>query len=237
VSVLDDVLERVVQERAAGRVPTVLFDIDSTLVSTKPRNAAIAREFASVGAELHPAVARLASCGPEEMGWLVSDALRARGCDEPEVLEAMMAYWFTRFFAGDVLVHDVEVPGAVAYARAVHEAGALVYYLTGRDAPNMGEGTVASLTELGFPLWRGRVVLHLKPHHDLPDRAYKSDALEDVRSHLGPVVATFENDPGNANLFAGAFPDAIHVWMQTECAPDADAPRPELVRIPDFRRD
>ncbi|TNE90688.1 MAG: haloacid dehalogenase-like hydrolase [Deltaproteobacteria bacterium] len=234
MGVLDAILERIREERAAERLPIVLFDVDSTLVSTKPRNAAIAREFAAVGAHLHPAVERLADCQPDEMGWLVSDALRARGCEDEAVLEALMDFWFTRFFAGDTLVHDVEVPGAVAFARAVHDAGALVYYLTGRDAPNMGAQTVESLGKLGFPLWRGRVVLHLKPTRAIGDRAYKAGAVDDVRSHLGPVVACFENDPGNANLFVEAFPDAIHVWMQTECAPDADAPRPELLRIADF---
>lgn len=237
MSLVDTILEEVAAVRRTGRVPTLLFDIDSTLISTKPRNAAIAREFAKLGAHLHPAVPRLSDCRPDEMGWLVSDALRARGCDDQEVLDALMAHWFRRFFSGESLTHDVEVPGAAAFVREAHDAGALVYYLTGRDAPGMGEGTVTSLARLGFPLWRGRVVLHLKPHRDVPDRAYKAEAIADVRSHLGPVVATFENDPGNANLFAEAFPEAMNVWMQTECAPDAEAPSSKLLALADFTRD
>ncbi|MCO4745845.1 MAG: hypothetical protein KC912_13710 [Proteobacteria bacterium] len=236
MSVLDSILDRVRSERQAGRVALVLFDIDSTLVSTKPRNAAIAREFAKLGGSIHPGVAELATVTADEMGWLVSDALRARGCEDEKVLQHLMDFWATRFFNGASLANDVPVPGAVEFATAVHEAGGLVYYLTGRDAPNMGQGTVESLGRLGFPLWRGRVVLHLKPTRSLGDREYKRAALDDVRSHLATVVATFENDPGNANLFAEAFPDAVHVWMQTECAPDADAPGDDLVRIADFTR-
>ena len=115
--------------------------------------------------------------------------------------------------------------------------GALIYYLTGRDAPVMGAGTVQSMHGLGFPMFRGRVVLHLKPNRSVGDKAYKRGALEDVRSHRGPVVATFENDPGNANIFAEGFPEAIHVWMQTEWAPDAEEPSEVLRRLGDFRRD
>ena len=237
MSLLDEIEQRVHAEVRQGRVPILIFDIDSTLISTKPRNAAIAREFAELGAELHPAVSELSTCEAREMGWLVSDALRARGCDAPEVLDALMAHWFRRFFSGDILVHDVEVPGAVAFVQAMHEAGALIYYLTGRDAPVMGAGTVQSMHGLGFPMFRGRVVLHLKPNRSVGDKAYKRGALADVRSHRGPVVATFENDPGNANIFAEGFPEAIHVWMQTEWAPDAEEPSEVLRRLGDFRRD
>jgi hypothetical protein len=66
------------------------------------------------------------------------------------------------------------------------------------------------------------------------DRAFKDDALSDIRSYKGRVIATFENEPGNANLFAQAFPDALHFWLLTLHSPDAERPSPVLIRSEDF---
>ena len=98
----------------------------------------------------------------------------------------------------------------------------------------MGAGTVASLDRLGFPVLDARTSLQLKPSADVPDERFKGQAL-DALDRLGQVVATFENEPGNANLFAERFPGAHHVLLDTVCAPDPPALRPEVHRIPDFR--
>jgi hypothetical protein len=66
------------------------------------------------------------------------------------------------------------------------------------------------------------------------DRAFKDDALADIRSYQGEVVATFENEPGNANMFLRAFPDALHFLLLTICSPEADAPASSLVQSADF---
>jgi len=66
------------------------------------------------------------------------------------------------------------------------------------------------------------------------DRAFKDDAVADIRSYRGDVVASFENEPGNANMFLRAFPGAVHVLMLTIHSPEAEAPSPELVLSDDF---
>jgi hypothetical protein len=96
-------------------------------------------------------------------------------------------------------------------------------------------GTVRALTDRGFPFWRGRCVVHLKPSFEMNDRAFKDDALDDIRSYQGRVVATFENEPENANLFLRAFPDALHFFLETIHSPNAERPSPELIRSEDFR--
>ena len=58
--------------------------------------------------------------------------------------------------------------------------------------------------------------------------------IDDIRSYRGEVVASFENEPGNANMFLAAFPDALHVLLQTIHSPGAEPPRPELILTPDF---
>jgi hypothetical protein len=169
------------------------------------------------------------------MGWNVHDDLKRAGVEDALVLAAVREFWRERFFQDDYLLHDREVPGAVAFVEACHTRGALIYYLTGRHVGGMEVGTVRSLRQRGFPFWRGRCVLHLKPDFDMNDRAFKDDAIHDIRSYQGEVVATFENEPGNANLFLAAFPEALHVLLLTIHSPGAEPPRPELVQSHDFR--
>ncbi len=78
-------------------------------------------------------------------------------------------------------------------------------------------------------------MLHLKPDFDLPDQDFKARALEDIRSHRGRVVATFDNEPGNANQFAAAFPHALHFLFGHVHSPNAAVPAPDLVALAAFR--
>lgn len=232
---LREVLERVSDVAARGRLPICVFDLDSTLLSTAPRNLEILREFARRHALGNPELARIAArMTAADMGWNVHDDLKRAGVADAALLEAVKEFWRERFFKDEYLLHDHPVPGAATFVEACHARGALVYYLTGRHVGGMEVGTVQSLRNRGFPFWRGRCVLHLKPAFEMNDRAFKDDAIADVRSYKGEVVATFENEPGNANLFLAAFPDALHVLLLTIHSPDAEPPRPELVRTEDF---
>ena len=112
----------------------------------------------------------------------------------------------------------------------------MLYYLTGRHVDGMHLGTAKSLVDHGFPLYRGRTVLHLKPSFHMKDHDFKEMALADIRSLAGPVVATFENEPGNANLFLASFPDAAHFLVSEVHSPSAPPPSPLLVKLADFSR-
>lgn len=230
------VLERVDDVTAGGDLPLVVFDLDSTLFSTKQRNLAILEEFAAEHAGEFPELAgHVEALEPADMGWNTLQPVRDRGYEHARLSERFAPYWYERFFTDEYLAHDVPNPGAVTFAKACHERGALLYYLTGRHVGGMEVGTVQALVRHGFPYFRGRALLHLKPSYDMPDFAYKEQAVGDIRSHGGVVVATFENHPANANLFARSFPDALNFLLETEAPDDAPEPRPELIRIPDFR--
>ncbi len=230
------VLDRVERVASSGPAPVVVFDLDSTLIDTAPRNLAILGAFADAERARFPELsAHVAALSVDALGWEVLEPLRRRGYDPDGLAERFEAFWAPRFFSDAWLPHDVPHPGAVAFVAACHARGALVYYLTGRHVEGMALGTVASLRALGFPLLRGRTVLHLKPRWDLPDRAHKQQAVRDIRSHHAPVVATFENEPANANLFLASFPDALHFLLDTDHSPGAPPPDPALIRIPDFR--
>ena len=68
----------------------------------------------------------------------------------------------------------------------------------------------------------------------MDDAEYKQAAIEDIRSHHGEVVATFDNEPANCNIFQAAFPDALNFFVDTEHSPDAEPLHPSLLHIKDF---
>ena len=169
-----------------------------------------------------------------DMGWNVHEDLRRFGVEDEQLLAQLKRFWFERFFTDEYLLHDEPVPGAPAFVEACHERGALIYYLTGRHVGGMEIGSVQALVAQGFPFWRGRCVLHLKPSFEMNDRAFKDDALADIRSYKGRVVASFENEPGNANMFLEAFPDALHFLLATVHSPEAESPSSRLIPSDDF---
>lgn len=233
---LVEVLDRVGARVAAGQVPVVVFDLDSTLFATAHRNLAILRDFVGThGHEFPDLDAHVAALEPDDMGWEVLAPLRDRGYAPDDLPRRFVPFWKDRFFADEWLDHDEPNPGAAEFARGVHGRGGLVYYLTGRHVGGMEIGTVRALVRHGFPMFRARTVLHLKPGFDVPDFEFKRDAVADIRSHGGPVEATFENEPGNANLFLKSFPEGLHFLLLTEHSPNAEVPDPALIQIPDFR--
>lgn len=218
--------------RAADN-PVVVFDVDSTLLSTAPRHLAILKAFAAE--RDHLALQELAdTLTPADFGWTVDAPVRRRLALPEELYTELERYWFEGFFSSRFLHLDVPVPGALAFIEQVRRAGAWVYFLTARSAPEMAAGTLARLQQLGFPLVTGRSTLHLKPAHDIPDKVFKTMALDDI-ARVGQVVATFENEPANANLFQARFPEAVHVLLDTVCSPDAPALHPAVRRVADFR--
>lgn len=234
MSRLEGVLERIRDAAATGRAPVAVFDLDWTLFSTLHRNFAILQEYAAraeAPARLREHAARLRL---EDMTWNVMVDLARVGFDDADALAALRRFWFERFFHDDYLHHDVPLAGAVDFVSAAHAAGATVFYMSARVEPVMGRGTRASLVRHGFPLGE-RAHLHLKASWDVTDLAFKREACAEALV-LGDVVAAFENEPANANLFCELFPDADVFLLDTLCSPRAPEPGARVTRIGDFRR-
>jgi hypothetical protein len=209
------------------KAPLVVLDLDSTLIHTGARHLAIAHAYG------HPEVQRaLAGMSPRDFGWDVRDPLRERGVHE-SVLDDLLAFWQDRFFDGSWLRHDQPTEGAVAFTHHLLDAGAQLLYLTARPEPTMGAETREILPALGFPMGEG-TSLRLKPSTALSDAVYKRHMTREL-PRLGPVAATFENEPGHANGFLAAFPEARHYLVGDVHDPRAPAPDPRVHRIQDFR--
>lgn len=233
---LSRTLERFRAHASAGKTPAAvcIFDLDSTLYSTQERNLAILREYVALAEAPETLRQIVDALDASEMNWNPMEDVYERGFTDARGQKALRRYWYERFFTSEYVKHDLPMPGAVDYAKAIHDAGACVVYLTGRPHEHMGEGTRASLVAHGFPFGGERAQLFLKPEFAEHDLVFKRRAIEDIRA-IGPVYAAFENEPANANLFHDAFPDADIFFLETVCSPDPPPLRERIVRVKDFR--
>ena len=142
-------------------------------------------------------------------------------------------YWFDRFFTDHYQHYDTTLEGAVPYVKELYAAGAYIVYLTGRDAPGMLVGCCESLRRHGFPMGVVRTQLIMKPDFDIPDPVFKEEACGFIDT-LGHVVGSFDNEPGNCNIFQDKWPKACNVFMDTQRASMEERPVPEVHTITDF---
>jgi hypothetical protein len=131
------------------------------------------------------------------------------------------------------LKHDIALAGAVEFTRACYEAGATIVYFTGRDLPLMGIGSFQSLRDLGFPIGAVGTELVLKPDAKIPDEAFKRDEAPKLK-RIGRVVASFDNEPGNCNVFVETCPDAEVIFVDTQHLPGAPRLHPKVEVVSDF---
>lgn len=232
---LDSILERI-SDRAGGGAPNgvVVFDLDGTLMDNRPRMVAILHELAEEWRRRHPdAAALLARARVDAMVYGFEENLRRLGVLDEALHAHGLEFWKQRFFNDPHIRHDVEVPGARDYVRACHDAGATIVYLTGRDLPNMALGSFASLRDLGFPIGVVGTELVTKPAFEIPDTEFKRGVAPEFR-RLGEVIAVFDNEPANCNLFLDAYPDCTSVLLDTQCAPDPPPPDPRVHVVGSF---
>ncbi len=221
-----------IEQRRAER-PVVIFDLDGTLYDNRSRTLRILHAFAaSLGHEHAKDAAVIRALRVDSLLYRIEDTLGPRGVSADVIARAQKA-WFARFFTDTACADDVPVQGAVAFARACHARGATVVYLTGRDIPGMLVGTVRTLRDDGFPIGVPRVELVFKPTFEEPDTAFKIGML-DAMDELGAVIATFENEPGNCNMFHRRWPDSHALLVTTQHAPGAPPLDERCVRIPHF---
>jgi beta-phosphoglucomutase-like phosphatase (HAD superfamily) len=230
---------RAILRRCRARVqqstPVVVFDLDGTLLDNRPRTLAILREFAVRHRDRDPELAaRLDRAYVHDLEYLLSDSLERLAVHRNDLAAEVQTFWRERFFADSHLLHDVPLPGAIDFARACHDAGAAIVYLTGRDLPLMGLGTFASLRDLGFPIGVPATELVLKPDASMPDEAFKRLMAPEL-ARVGHVIAAFDNEPANCNVVLAHHPDAQVVFVDTQHMPGAPALAAGVETIRDFR--
>jgi hypothetical protein len=198
----------------AGPAGVIAFDIDSTLLDNRPRQAAIIRDFASTHG-----IPVLEAFQPEHFvtGFDTREALARAGLDSEAIarwLPALRAHWVERFFTSEACLHDIPIRGAAAYARRARGTGVQLVYLTARPE-RMRPGTEEVLRRFGFPLPGPGVELWMKPDDPaVGDEAFKRSAHARL-AELGRLVAAFDNEPGHVNDYRATFPEAEVVLVAT----------------------
>lgn len=231
---LRGVVDRV-RNLGPDRAPVIAFDLDGTLVDNRPRTVAIMHDLASRWADTHSREAEvLRSLRYEELDYLLEGNLRARGLADDALLNEAIEHWKAHFFFDDAMKHDVALAGALEFARACHDAGAILVYFTGRDLPNMALGTLASLRDLGFPIGVPGTELVLKPNAEIPDADFKREFTPRI-GRRGVLAAAFDNEPANCNIFKELFPGADVFHVHTQHHPDAPPLDAGIPVIGDFR--
>jgi hypothetical protein len=225
---------------ALNKRPVILLDLDSTLYEVAPRNMRIFSEWAKAHPlpELEEIRTALVNASIGHIGFSVEDTLHALEMKHhphwDTALTSIRKFWFERFFTNEYLQYDVAYEGAASFTQKLHEMGAEIVYLTGRDEPHMGDGTRANLVRDGFAWNVPRTRLFMKPNFHMKDLDYKREAVASLRT-IGTLIASFENEPPNIVAFHKLFPEAMHVFVDTVCSETQALPCDGLYRIDSFR--
>lgn len=225
------VLGRVLARIRARPSALVVFDLDSTILDNRPRQARILREFGAARG-----VATLAQARADHwQDWSIQRAMRNAGLSDEEVTrlaEDAKEFWRQRFFTSEYCRDDAPIAGAREYLAAIVAGGGRVVYCTGRHEP-MRAGTVDSFARLGYPLPSAEAPLLMKPTFELSDDDWKVEAYARLRA-VGDVEAVFDNEPTHVNGYRAAFADAIVVHLATEDSGRAVAIADGVVSIRNF---
>lgn len=209
-----EVLRRALERaRTLGPRAVVVFDLDSTLLDNRPRQARILRELG-----LQRGIEALKTARPEHwVDWDIRVAMRNSGLlavDIERWVDEAKQFWRDRFFTSEYCQDDAAIAGAPAFVRAVSEAGAQIAYCTGRHE-EMRAGSVRCFERLGFPVPGAMVHLLMKPTVEQSDDDWKEQAYARLRE-IGLVQAVFDNEPTHVNGYRAAFPEALCVHLATD---------------------
>lgn len=210
--------EKVLEILRATHRPVAVFDLDGTVFDVTHRSVEILRRFLDQPsvAEQFPRLTALAkTIQYKDFKYSMEQTLNAFGIDRysqqnADFLHAAEDYWFKNFFTSELLAFDRPYAGALECVQFFHKNGAHIVYLSGRDIPNMSAGTIRSLEDYGFPHEGHTVSIFLKPAYGQDDLLFKKGALDTI-SQLGDVVASFDNEPANVQLFLDRYPKALNV--------------------------
>ena len=206
--VLSAVLARAQQLGDRG---LVAFDLDSTLLDNRPRQAKILRAFGA-----HIGDPRLLRALPIHIdGWDPAIALRKLGVPEmehPTLLEAYKPFWRERFFTSEACLDDVAIPGAASFLNTLALTTVKIAYVTGRHE-GMRPGTIASLRREEMPVQGTHLIM--KPRFEIADDEWKITAQEQLRG-LGELVAIFDNEPAHVNGYVASFGPERVVHLDTD---------------------
>lgn len=219
-------------ELNAGKYPPKawVFDLDSTLFCTAPRNKRVFWRFLRERSVIPQLWMNLwAHLSPMNQRYSIPRTFynvlnRELGVPEAEawaeasvIWTEFQPFWMNEFFLSRNIARDVPYEGAVEFVTELHRRGYHIVYLTGRDSPRGYEGTFQVLRQWRFPMDE-RTHLRLKPHANLGDLEFKEAASRALNAEF-EVCALIDNEPENLAMFSEMFPRSEIVFFHSIMSP------------------
>ena len=204
-----------------------IFDIDSTLLHVHKRNHAILKSFLALTENQRKFEREIKSCLNLEFStqdWGISEVLKRHGLVNlgAEFIEQLDIHWHKTFFGPNFLPFDELTAGALDFLKTIESLGYEMVYLTARDEPRMGSGTRDYLEKHRLPLHE-RARLFMKPHKDIQDAQFKSDAVKELAANF-EAIYFFDNEPVILQKIAQDHPEVRLFFMETTHSRRAEAP-------------
>ena len=195
-----------------------VFDLDSTLYNVSFRTQKIIEDFifqSKAQNKFLSELPHLSLVRVEMQDWGLRDSFsRVDFEPSPELFRELRNYWNKHFFSSEYLVHDMPYRGSVDYVNRLATHGVQIVYLTGRDAPNMHTGTVASLKQWKFPLESLEHLILKNSKGEIEDEDYKSLKINDLKKQ-NKKIWFFENEPVIINKVLKHHDDIDVIWVNT----------------------
>jgi len=229
----DPILDQILNDSRAAFTkqerPMVVFDIDGTLLDNRSRTLFILREYSDKELrKVRPDEAqKLGALSQLNIRYSLPETLLAVNITDEAIVNNAAIFWSQRFFADAYLKYDTSTPGSVNFVRTLYTQGARIIYLTGRDQPRQLIGTVQTLRDNGFPIGIQGTELIMKPTMQTQDAVFKQQVTNYIR-HYGKLIAAFDNEPSNTNVYRRAFESAKIIIYD---APHSGNPPPLLPNI------
>lgn len=210
----------------------ILFDLDSTLFDNSPRVHKIIQDFINTRKNLNSEdLAKLKKIKRQDIVWGMKQILSNFEVTDDSFISEMLKFWYERFFSNSYII-DTPLKGADIFVKEVEKTGVKIVYLTGRFE-SMREGTSRNLKEYGFPLDKDGSNLILKPDPRMSDHDFKDIAMKEMKK-FGNMIAGFDNEPINANIFKTSFPEANVFFVETNHSPNPPNILENIHTIKDF---
>lgn len=232
---LDKLVTEVEVSASKHEQPIVVIDVDDTLVDVRYRKLQIYNDFVDQPQikEMYP-VERYAvkTMQIHDVTYEPGTEFPGLGITDKEFTKAAVDFWKKVFLTNSYLKYEQAIGGASQFVRELVQSGATVIYLTGRNEPDMGKGTVQELVGLGFPLGKSAHLM-MKPNAKMDDLKFKKGAFDNIEK-LGTVVGVIENEPRNINAMVDRFPTARPIFLKTLHSNKPDVPYERATQIPNF---
>lgn len=219
-------------ELEKGLSPFLMFDLDSTLFDNSPRVLKIIQDFIKEHSDFYPEdIKKLSKLKREDIIWGIKENLNKLGIINENMVNHVINYWYKRFFSNEYII-DLPLRGGQQFVQDAETLGIKIIYLTGRFE-SMREGTVKNILEHGFPIDNNCSNLLLKPDEKIPDHIFKHESMEKVKK-MGNLLAGFDNEPLNSNIFLEHFPESEVFFLETNHSINPPNLLDKVHTIPDF---